>query len=180
MIHRSGKGFILRIQDKVKAACIFCKNESDIDIQEIPRYILKDLFDYISDLEAAEPGPTSPDSMLEIVFTSGTTSRPKGVVINHKNIYANLQSVQPALDKWKWAFRLMLGFKLLSLVPLSHMYGQLIGIFVPLIIGGSVVYINMLNPARIIKAIKQYRVWAIGFTPDAGNFKGLCKQQIWA
>jgi long-chain acyl-CoA synthetase len=74
------------------------------------------------------------EDIAQIVFTSGTTSTPKGVVLTHKNIAFNLKAAKPILDKWQIAFKIMINPKILSLVPLSHMYGQVIGIYIPLMI----------------------------------------------
>ena len=105
------------------------------------------------------------DSLAEIVFTSGSTSRPKGVMLSHKNISSNLTAAKPVIERWETVFRLMINPRLLSLVPLSHMYGQVIGIFIPLMIGSSVVFLNSINPEEILRAIKKEKIWILGALP---------------
>ncbi|MCE5329834.1 AMP-binding protein [bacterium] len=105
------------------------------------------------------------DSLAEVVFTSGSTSRPKGVMLSHKNISSNLMAARPVVEKWKVIFNLIINLRLLSLVPLSHMYGQVIGIFIPLMIGSSVVFLNSINPEEILRAIKKEKIWILGALP---------------
>ena len=109
------------------------------------------------------------DDIAEIVFTSGSTSIPKGVILTHKNISSNLNSAKPIIKKWQSLFKLMINPKLLSLVPLSHMYGQVIGIFIPLMIGSSVVFLNSINPEEILKAIKKEKIWILGVLPKLAS-----------
>ncbi len=105
------------------------------------------------------------NNLAQIVFTSGTTAVPKGVMITHRNIEANLKSVLPVMNRWKNFFRLMWKLKILSVVPLSHMYGQLIGIYIPMMIGGSVVFTGSVNPRDIVKAVREEKVWILGTLP---------------
>jgi len=134
---------------------------------DIPRLYIEDIEETIHNFSPSEKilNEVYDEDIAEIVLTSGTTSVPKGVVLTHRNIASNLLAAEPIFDKWKLAFRLMLNPKILSLVPLSHMYGQVIGIFIPLIIKSSVVYFNSLNPSDILKAIKQEKIWILGILP---------------
>ena len=104
-------------------------------------------------------------NLAEIVFTSGSTAAPKGVMLTHKNISSNLKAASPLIEKWKFIFNLMINPRLLSLVPLSHMYGQVIGIFIPLMFGSSVVFFNTINPEEILKAVKEEKIWILGALP---------------
>src|SRR4051794_7961621 len=58
-----------------------------------------------------------PPGLAEVVFTSGTTGAPKGVMLTHANILANVASAQATLP-------IEVGERLLSLLPLSHMMEQ--------------------------------------------------------
>jgi long-chain acyl-CoA synthetase len=105
------------------------------------------------------------EDLAEIVFTSGTTTEPKGVMITHGNIEANLKAIIPVMDKYGRIFKVMINPKILSLVPLSHMYGQLIGIFTPLMISSSVMFTGNLSPQYILKVVKEEKIWVLGLLP---------------
>jgi len=97
---------------------------------------------------------------LEFIFTSGTTSDPRGVVITHGNVLANLEPLEAQIAKYlryeKWFHPL----RLLDLLPLSHVFGQFLGIFVPQSMGATVVFHDTLNPGEIMRLIKRERVSA--------------------
>jgi long-chain acyl-CoA synthetase len=79
-----------------------------------------------------EPAPRRPDDLLEIVYTSGTTSQPKGVMLTHGNVVSNIAGLREAMG-WNQP-----GHRFLSVLPLSHMLGQALGLFGPLRFGGTV------------------------------------------
>jgi long-chain acyl-CoA synthetase len=167
---KTGPDFDLMVKNKVNAKLLVCSSEVITKGFDIPVIRFDELEKRLSSI-VIEEGVSYPadsvnsDDLAEIVFTSGTTKIPKGVMIKHSNIASNLEAITPAMNKWKWAFNLMVNPKILSLVPLSHMYGQLIGIFVPLMIGSSVVFTNNLTPPAIVKAIKEEKIWILGVLP---------------
>jgi len=93
-----------------------------------------------------------PDEHLcEIVFTSGTTGEPKGVMLTHKNIFANIQSINKI-------FTVKKDFRFLSILPLSHMFEQTIGMLLPFYAHASIVYLETLKPTALIDYIREERV----------------------
>ncbi len=94
------------------------------------------------------PGPSpAPDVAAELIFTSGTTGNPKGVVLTHRNLIANLVQVNESIPVVTPAFTF------LSLLPLSHMFEQMGGFFTPLAHGSTVVYLRTLKPSAILEAL---------------------------
>jgi len=162
----SSDDFENRVQNKVRAKLkVYSGNKKK---SRQPKSIgMKDIKELLSSIQPFENGDTKvcDDDLAQIIFTSGTTAEPKGVMITHRNIEANLRSVQPVMDRWRNFFRLMWNLKILSVVPLSHMYGQFIGIYVPMIIGSSVVFMDSVNPRDIIRAVREERVWMLGTLP---------------
>src|SRR5512146_506333 len=119
---------------------------------------------------ARESGPyASPeigrDDMLEIVFTSGTTSEPKGVVISHGNVLANLEPIEREIAKYRKYEKWFHPLAFLNLLPLSHVFGQFLGLFIPQALGATVIFHNSLSPGEIMDVIKHERVSALIAVP---------------
>ena len=102
------------------------------------------------------PGP---GDIAEIVYTSGTTGRPKGVVLTHANIHANALSADRLIPHPR-------PWRLLSLLPLSHMLEQTVGLFAQLYRGSTLVYGVAHHPAAIMKALRRYRIVALVLVPQ--------------
>jgi len=98
------------------------------------------------------------DDILEIVYTSGTTAAPKGVVLTNKNIVSNIASLSQVLkyDK-EWKF--------LSILPLSHMFEQTVGLFVPLFYGCSITYLKTRKSSAIMQAMRDENITCIITVP---------------
>src|SRR5208337_2473851 len=129
--------------------------------------VLEDLSDAVA---ARSPGvypaaEIEPADTLEIVFTSGTTSEPKGVVISHANVLVNLESLESEIAKYRDIERLFRPIRFLNLVPLSHVLGQFMGMFVPPLLGGTVIFQDTLNPSEVIRNIKRQRVTVLVAVP---------------
>jgi long-chain acyl-CoA synthetase len=105
------------------------------------------------------------DSIAQIIFTSGATSDPKGVVISHGNLLANIEPIEAAMQPYlKWE-RFVHPLRFLDLVPLSHVFGQFMGIWVPPLLGANVYFQDSLNPSEIITTIREEGVSALIAVP---------------
>ncbi len=105
------------------------------------------------------------DDTLEIVFTSGTTAEPKGVVITHGNVLANVAPLEIEIRKYLKYERLVHPIRFLNLLPLSHVFGQFLGMFLPPLMGGTVVFQDDLKPAEVIRTIHRERVSVLVAVP---------------
>jgi long-chain acyl-CoA synthetase len=101
----------------------------------------------------------------EIVFTSGTTADPKGVVLSHRNILANLEPLEREIGKYLKYERIFHPLRFLNLLPLSHVFGQFLGLFIPQILGSTVIFQDTLNPGEIIRTIKREKVSVLVTVP---------------
>jgi long-chain acyl-CoA synthetase len=113
----------------------------------------------------AESTAISPEDVAEIVFTSGTTAEPKGVVITHRNLVANLEPVQREMQKYRKYAGPFLPLRILNLLPLSHLFGQSLALFIPPMIPASVVFMQGTSAQEIVKQIKTRRVSALIAVP---------------
>src|SRR5204863_7029273 len=106
------------------------------------------------------------DDIAEIIFTSGATADPKGVVITHRSVLANIVPVEREVVKYrKWAKPFApIGF--LNLLPLSHMFGQAMATFIPPMLPGVVVCMRGYNPGEILDQIKARRVSVLVSVPQ--------------
>ena len=105
------------------------------------------------------------DDVAEIIFTSGATADPKGVVITHRNILANIVPVEREVLKYRKWGRPFFPLRFLNLLPLSHMFGQAMATFVPPMLAGVVVFIRGYNPADIVTQIKTRRISVLVSVP---------------
>jgi long-chain acyl-CoA synthetase len=123
---------------------------------------------------SAEPSPAreahaapslSADTTAEIIFTSGATADPKGVVITHRNILANIVPIERELAKYKKYATPFLPIRFLNLLPLSHMFGQAMATFVPPMLPGVVVFTRSYAPEDIVRQIRTRRVSVLVCVP---------------
>jgi long-chain acyl-CoA synthetase len=119
----------------------------------------------------AESGSVPPavaitrEDIAEIIFTSGATAEPKGVVITHRNVLANIVPVEQEILKYRKWGRPFFPLRFLNLLPLSHMFGQAMATFVPPMLPGVVIFMRGYNPVDIVAQVKSRRVSVIVSVP---------------
>ena len=121
-------------------------------------------FDWRSRAEARR-APVGRGDTAEIIFTSGATAEPKGVVITHGNILANVVPVEREILKYRKYARPFSPIRFLNLLPLSHMFGQSMATFIPPLLAGTVVFMRGYNPHDIVSQIKSRRVSVLVSVP---------------
>ncbi len=117
--------------------------------------------------EAAQDGNAAPttEDLAEIVFTSGTTADPKGVLITHRNLAASLGPLQEQIAPYRKYIQLFAPVRVLNLLPLSHLFGQALTILLPPQQPASVVFISSFSAAEIIRQIRTRRVCTLAAVP---------------
>jgi len=122
--------------------------------------LLEDLQYLLQEVEPIrESANPAPDDMAQLIYTSGTTGNPKGVILTHKNLVANMIQINRQVPI------ITPDFTFLSLLPLSHMFEQMGGFFLPLYRGGSIVYPRTLKPSAIMEALSEEDIYVIMSVP---------------
>jgi long-chain acyl-CoA synthetase len=103
--------------------------------------------------------------VAEIIFTSGATAEPKGVVITHGNVLANTVPIEREVLKYKKWGKPFYPLRFLNLLPLSHMFGQAMATFIPPMLPGVVVFMRGYNPVDIVTQIKSRRISVVVSVP---------------
>ena len=88
-------------------------------------------------------GRAQSNDLAVIIYTSGTTGRPKGAMLTHGNLLSNVESCRKML-------RAIEEDRFVVLLPMFHSFMLTVGLLLPLLVGGSVVLIRSLHPAKNI------------------------------
>jgi long-chain acyl-CoA synthetase len=124
----------------------------------------------------------SRDTPLQIIFTSGTTAEPKGIVHTHGNVLASLDPLEKEMGKYLRYERLVHPLRILHTLPLSHVFGQFMGLWVPPLLTAEVHFEDRLQAPRLARLIHQERISVLAAVPRVldllrswleGEFPGL-------
>jgi long-chain acyl-CoA synthetase len=150
--------FALRVHHQVGAKLLVCSHEHVQ--QSIPTLTFEDLLVALASHSTAVYPATQVElaDPLEIVFTSGTTAEPKGVVITHGNVLANIAPLESEIQKYLKYERWVHPVRFLNLLPLSHVFGQFLGIFLPQLLSATVIFQDTFKPAEVISTIRRERI----------------------
>src|SRR6202521_1287286 len=174
--------FAARVARDVAAKLILQSREKPPLDPAIPRLVMEDLADTLigSRVVATHQAPgEAPKAFYEcladepltrrhvapILFTSGTTAEPRGVVLTHGNFLANLEPLERGIEPYRKYERWFHPLRFVNLVPLSHVFGQFMTLFVPPLLGATVVFESSANPAEIIRTVKRERATALMAVP---------------
>jgi long-chain acyl-CoA synthetase len=161
----SSPDFALRVFQQVNAKLLVCSRaHAQPGLKSI---FLEELRDRVQHHSSAplEPETIRPEDALEIVFTSGTTAEPKGVVITHGNVLANVAPLEEQIKPYLKYERVVHPIRFLNLLPLSHVFGQFLGMYLPPLLGGTVFFQDTLNPAHVINTIRRARISVLVAVP---------------
>ncbi len=157
--------FAQRVAAQVKAKlCVGSAANVIPGVPQLQLELLRETLAQHSDVPVTPP-PLTRDDIVEIVFTSGTTAEPRGVVISHGNILANLEPLEREIGKYLRYERIFHPLRFLNLLPLSHVFGQFLGIFLPQLMAATVLFQDTLNPSDVIGVIQRERVSVVVAVP---------------
>ena len=105
------------------------------------------------------PVPSKDDDLASLLYTSGTTADPKGVMLTHANLMGEVRAV------FGWA---QLGPEdaLLGVLPLFHVLSQMANLLLPLVKGSRVVYLETVNTTELLRALAEREITAFAVVPQ--------------
>lgn len=156
--HSMDENYILKISDLTQAKTVFCSRNKLFSMSRLKPLIIEDLFSLNEFSGFNSNIPVLPSDILEIVYTSGTTSLPKGVIITNKNLVSDVLSMIETVP-----FSSSNTF--LSLLPLSHLFEQNVGALIPFFLGCRVIYMHSIKPSVLQKALNEEKVTAMATVP---------------
>jgi long-chain acyl-CoA synthetase len=152
---------------------------------EWPRFQLEDCAATLPEEEAGPARGLSLKAPLQILFTSGTTGDPKGIVHTHGNVLASVRPIEDGAQPYMRYERLVHPLRFLHTLPLSHVFGQMMGMWVPPIFAAEVHFESRLLAPKLIETIKRERISVLAAVPRVhallkshleSNYAGLADQ----
>jgi long-chain acyl-CoA synthetase len=165
--YRSSPEFVARVRRLVRARIVIVGDdvreirEDDFAGAQVWRF---------ADVDWQRDGPMPDvaiqrDDIIEIIYTSGATAEPKGVVIRHRNVLANIVPVEREILKYRRYARPFHPIRFLNLLPLSHMFGQSMATSIPPMLRGTVIFTRSFNPHDILELVRSRRVSVLVCVP---------------
>jgi long-chain acyl-CoA synthetase len=124
--------------------------------------------DLVADPDDALPGDWAatveawprprPEDVWDLIFTSGTTGTPKGVMVAHDNLLATIGAIGHVIPP--------LDHRVVSVLPLSHLFEQAIGLIYALSVGADILYVRSRNPRVLFEALRAHRVTSMIVVPQ--------------
>jgi long-chain acyl-CoA synthetase len=154
--------FIAKIAERTRASAVLvtAQTKERASALGLPVHEMEALPDLARGKTPLPKPDVAPDDLAEVMFTSGTTGEPKGTMLTHRNLLS-------AAIAASQIFPIGPDQRLLSFIPLSHIFEQGPGFLTVLVSGASVVYPTSRQPAVIRRTFKERRVSMILITPAA-------------
>src|SRR3954453_14293071 len=119
-------------------------------------------------LPTEEAGPVAGlrrDTPLQILFTSGTTGDPKGIVHTHGNVLASVGPIEQGAQSYMRYEKYVHPLRFLHTLPLSHVFGQTMGLWIPPILAAEVHFEERLIASDLVATIRRERISVLAAVP---------------
>ncbi len=159
---RSAPDYVARVISRTEPKLAFTSRftpKGEVELR-VPEVTFEELETAIQGLPEPEHVDIESDDLLEIMFTSGTTGDPKGVMLTHRNLTSNIEGISQYIT-------CKTSSRLLSVLPLSHMYEQMAGLFIVLNSGASVTYLTSRQPTVLARTMRERKITIMLLVPQA-------------
>src|SRR5271170_1067218 len=106
-----------------------------------------------------QPAPAAGDEVASLLYTSGTTADPKGVMLTHANFLGEVEAVFNWVDIGP-------SDALLGVLPMFHVLAQMANLLLPLVKGARVVYLETLNTTELLRALRERDITTFAVVPQ--------------
>jgi long-chain acyl-CoA synthetase len=150
-----------KIVAQTEAKLVIASRQTEASARELglPIVFVETIPDQARRSRPLPPATVTRDTLAEIVFTSGTTGEPKGAMLTHGNLMSNATTMTRVLSFDEKD-------RLLSVLPLSHLYEQVLGFLGPMVVGASIVYPVSRQPAVLIRTFRDFKVSVLLIVPQ--------------
>jgi long-chain acyl-CoA synthetase len=131
----------------------------DLETDEADAISINSIFTSSSSASTADAPALDAEDVATIFFTSGTTGKPKGVVIPHRSISNSVNGLLRYL-------KVSASDKALAVLPSHHVFASLANILFPLVMGGTIVYLRTLNSAELMKTMEKGQITVFPAVPQ--------------
>ncbi|MCM3567815.1 fatty acid--CoA ligase family protein [Neobacillus mesonae] len=144
------------------------KETNQQSVKELSVYSkLKSFTDVIFSGDTGFQGPNlQDDDTALILYTSGTTGKPKGAMLTHRNLYSNAKDVGDYL-------KMNYDDKVITALPMFHVFCLTVALNAPLLSGATILIVPRFSPKEIFRLTKQYNATVFAGVPTMYNF--LCQ-----
>ena len=153
--------YVCRIVAETEASLLLCDDEQHASSVPIARRVaLAELENTVAHFPASAPPGISlgRDTLAQIIYTSGSTATPKGVCLSHGNTLASLEPLEREIAgylRWERPFHPV---RFLVQLPLSHVFGQMMGLFIPPLLRGEMHFLPDLSPVDVAESIRKRKI----------------------
>lgn len=167
--------FVRRVVSDVDARLMICSTALLSEAAGIPFLELETSVETLQHHSAStyQPVEITRSDPAQVIFTSGTTAEPRGVVLTHGNILTSVDPIEREIPKYRKYERIFHPIRFLHMLPLSHVFGQTMGLFIPSVIAGTVFFQESYKPGDVLETIRRNRISVLVAVPRvAESLKG--------
>ncbi|MGG3564054.1 long-chain-fatty-acid--CoA ligase [Neobacillus rhizosphaerae] len=103
------------------------------------------------------------DDLAVILYTSGTTGKPKGAMLSHRNMASNVESLSKLTEFTE-------GDRMITVLPMFHVFSMSVCINLPIACGATIVIVPKFSPAEVIKTIRREKATLFAGVPTMFSF----------